>query len=166
MFAVTRVGVFIEMGAVEIGESVFVAREVGRHPIEDDADAALVQCVHEEHEILRRPKTTCRCEIADGLIAPGAVERMLRDRQELDVGVAHVVNVIGQAVGQFPIGQPAVALSGVAHPRSEMDFINGDGRGERVASAAMGHPFFIVPTVTRQIPYFRRGFGRISQAKA
>ena len=74
VLAEARVGVFVEMGAVEVAEAVFVAREVGRHPVEDDADAALVQRVDEEHEVLRRAEAAGRGEVADRLIAPRGVE--------------------------------------------------------------------------------------------
>jgi len=34
--------VFVEVGAVEKGQTVSVLREVGRYPVQDDADALLV----------------------------------------------------------------------------------------------------------------------------
>jgi hypothetical protein len=54
MESLTRVGVLVEMSAVEVGETVGVGREVRRHPVEDDGDAVLVQVVDQVHEILRR----------------------------------------------------------------------------------------------------------------
>ncbi len=42
MEALARVLVLVERGAVEPAEAVFVGREVGGHPVEDDADADLV----------------------------------------------------------------------------------------------------------------------------
>src|SRR5438034_4203384 len=41
-----------------------------------------------------------RREIAGHLVAPRPLERMLRDRHELDVRVAHVVDVLDQLVRQ------------------------------------------------------------------
>ena len=78
MFALARIGVFVQMGAVEIAQAVPVAWEMGGDPIEDDADAVLMERIHQKHEIVRRAEAAGRREIADGLIAPGAVERMLR----------------------------------------------------------------------------------------
>ena len=78
MHALLRVGVLVEVGAVEVAEAVLVAREVRRHPVEDDADAALVQRIDQVHEILRRAEAAGRREVADRLVAPRAVERMLR----------------------------------------------------------------------------------------
>ena len=52
-----RVGVLVQVGAVEVAQPVLVAREVGRHPVEDHADAALVQRVDQVHEVLRRRRS-------------------------------------------------------------------------------------------------------------
>ncbi len=48
--ALARVGVLVEMGAVELGEAVGVAREVRGSPVQNDADAGLVAAVDELHE--------------------------------------------------------------------------------------------------------------------
>ena len=81
MLSLLGVGVLEEMGAVEIAEAVLVPREMGGNPIENDADAALMQRVDEGHEILGRAEAAGGGEVADGLISPRAVERMLGDRQ-------------------------------------------------------------------------------------
>jgi len=47
-------------------QAVLVARKVRGDPIEDDADAALVQGIDQEHEILWRAEATRGGEIADG----------------------------------------------------------------------------------------------------
>src|SRR3712207_7597843 len=55
------------------------------------------------------PYTTLfRSEVADRLIAPRPVERVLRNRQKLDVGVAHLVGVVREQRGHLAIRQPAV----------------------------------------------------------
>src|SRR6266496_2412736 len=51
MRALSRVGVFVEMRAIELGEAVSVAREMRGSPIENDADAGLVAAVNEFHEL-------------------------------------------------------------------------------------------------------------------
>ena len=50
MKALARVGVLVEVRAVEKGQAVLVGREVRRHPIENHADAVLVQVVDEVHQ--------------------------------------------------------------------------------------------------------------------
>src|SRR5262245_3767290 len=79
MLALARVGVLIEVRAVEVGKSVRITREVRWHPVENDPHAAPVEIVHEGHEIPRATEATRGREIADGLIAPRAVKRMLHD---------------------------------------------------------------------------------------
>ncbi len=51
MRALPRVGVFVEMRAVELREAVRVAREMCRRPVKKDSEAGLVAAVHEFHEI-------------------------------------------------------------------------------------------------------------------
>ena len=43
MEALARIGVLVEVRAVEVCQAVLVGREMRRHPVEDDADAAPVQ---------------------------------------------------------------------------------------------------------------------------
>jgi hypothetical protein len=51
MLALARVGVLVEMGAVEPGERMRVLREVAGHPVEDHADAVGVALVDEFHQV-------------------------------------------------------------------------------------------------------------------
>ena len=96
MKSLARIGVLVEMRAVEIGEAVRVGREVRRNPVENDADAVLVQVVDQVHEVLRRAEARGGREVAGGLVSPGTVEGMLHHGQELDVGEAHLVDVFGK----------------------------------------------------------------------
>ena len=52
VLALAGVGVLVERGAVEAAEGPVVLGEVGRHPVDDDADAALVQRVDEGAEVV------------------------------------------------------------------------------------------------------------------
>src|SRR5262245_2330093 len=51
MFTLPRVGVLVEVGAIEVDEAVWITWEVRRHPVQDDADASAVEMVHEGHEL-------------------------------------------------------------------------------------------------------------------
>jgi cyanophycinase-like exopeptidase len=55
VFPLSRVGVLVAGGAVELIEAVGVLAKVGGYPVQDDADAVLVHAVHEEHEVLGGP---------------------------------------------------------------------------------------------------------------
>ena len=159
MEALARVGVLVEVRAVEVGEAVRVGREVRRHPVENDADAVLVQVVDQVHEILRRAVARGGREVAGGLISPGTVERMLHHRQELDVGEAHLVDVFGEAGRDLAVGQRAVVLFGDAHPRAEMDFVNRMGARSELRPARFCHPVVVAPLVV-EIPDDRGGARR------
>src|SRR5579883_1631801 len=54
VFALARIGMFVESRAVEAIQRVRVAREMAWHPIEHDADAGLMTAVHEIPEIVGR----------------------------------------------------------------------------------------------------------------
>ena len=54
VLALAGVGVLVQRGAVEAGQRPVVAGEVGRHPVDDDADAPLVEVVDEEPEVVGR----------------------------------------------------------------------------------------------------------------
>ena len=133
--ALPGVLVLVQVRAVEVGEREPVRRKVGRHPVEDHTDATLVQVVHQEHEVLGRPEAAGGSKVARGLVTPGRVVGVLHDRQELQVGEAHLLAVVGQLRGHLPIAQPAVAVGRCAHPRAEVDLVDGHGGRERVAPA-------------------------------
>ena len=134
--AAARVGVLVERGAVEAGEREVVAREVRRDPVEDHADAVLVQAVDELAQVVGRAEARRRGEVARHLVAPGARERVRHHRQQLDVGEAHVLGVGAQLVGQLEVGQRPVALERVQPPRAEMDLVDRHRAVERADSRA------------------------------
>jgi len=122
----TRIGVFVKMCAVKLGEAVRIAGEMGRSPIENDADPRLVRAIDKFHKFSWRAVAAGGGVVAERLIAPGAVVGMLHNGEQLDVGVAHFLDIGNQLVGEFAIGKPAVFLFRNAAPRAEMDFVNGD----------------------------------------
>ncbi len=80
VLAQARVGMLVEVRPVEVDEAVRILGKVGGHPVEEDADAPLVQVIDERHEIGRLAVTAGRRVVADGLVAPRAVEGMLHHR--------------------------------------------------------------------------------------
>ena len=100
VLALARVLVLVERRAVEAAQAVVVLREVRRHPVEDHADAGLVQGVDEELEVVRGAEAAGRREVARHLVAPGGVEGVLGDRQQLDVGEAEVAARGRRAAGR------------------------------------------------------------------
>ena len=122
-----------------------VGRKVRGHPVEDHADAALVQVVDEVHEVLRRAVARGRREVAGGLVAPGAVERVLGDRHQLHVREA------GLDRRGRPASAPARASSSMrpsrTAPRPDVHLVDRHRRVERVLRAARRHPFGVAPLV-------------------
>ena len=101
--ALARVGVLEQVGAVELVQAVAVGGEVRRHPVEDHADAALVEPVDHRHQVGRRAVAGGRREEAGGLVAPRPVERVLHDRQELDVRETVRQHMVGDRVGELVV---------------------------------------------------------------
>ncbi len=157
MEALPRVGVLVEMGAVEVGEAVPVAREVRRHPVEDHADAVPVQDVDEVHEVLRRAVARGRREVAGRLVAPRAVERVLGDRQQLDVREAHVADVLGELVRDLAVGKVRVAFGRGATSR---------GAPRRSRSARRARSRRGAPPSTRRRPSGSRATRRARRSRA
>ena len=116
-----------------------------------------MQRVDQRHEVVRRAEASRGREITDRLVAPTAVERMLRDRQELDVRVAHLGDVVGQPWRQLAIAQPAVLFLGQAHPGAEMDLVDRQRCGQIVGAATSGHPFLVAPGIPRELEDLRCG---------
>src|SRR5262245_28952514 len=106
----------VERGAVEVGETVRIVREVARKPVEQHGDSGAMAVVDQRLEIGGGTKAAGRCKQAGRLIAPRTVERMLAYGQELDMSKAEVADIAGQLVRQLPIGEPAAAFVGVAAP--------------------------------------------------
>ena len=152
--AQARVGVLVKVRAVELGQAMRILGEVRRHPVEDHADAVLVQHVHQVHEVLRRAVARRGREVAGGLVPPRAVERMLGDRHQLHVGEAQPVQVLRQRLRDAAIGGQ-LAL-GLAAPRAQVQLVDALRGVERVLRAAIAHPVRVAPFVVER-PGARRG---------
>ena len=139
-----------------------VTGEVGGHPVQQHPDAVLVQGVHQRHQVLRCAVAgRGRIEASD-LVAPGAVERVLGHWQQLDMGEAHGLAVLHQALGQRTVVEelPIVATL----PRAQVHLVDGHGLVGRLACTALGHPVGVLPVVG-QVPKARGGERRVFGAQ-
>ena len=162
MKSLARIGVLEQMRAVEVRKSMFVRREMRWDPVQDDADSVLMKHVDEVLEILRRAVAARRREKSSDLISPRAVKRVLHDRHELDVREVHLAHIVRQRLRDFAITHRTRAvIVDRPPPRSDMDFVDGDRRLDRVARLSIAHPAFVIPLVV-EIPddrcCFRRRF--------
>src|SRR6187200_1589181 len=113
MLALLRIAVFVERSPIEARERMAVLREMPRDPVEQHANAELMQLRHELAELVRQAVAPRRREVARALIAPGLVERVLRDRQELHVRKAEVRDVGSELTRDLAVVQE---LAGRAAP--------------------------------------------------
>ena len=132
----------VERFAVEAGECEGILREVPRNPVHDHAEAGLVQAVDEVAQVVGGAEAARRRVVARHLIAPRSAERVLGERQELDVRVAHLGEIVDE-------GLRRVAVAEARAPRAEMQFV---GRHRLVggrAARSRGHPLVVAPRVRR-----------------
>ena len=86
-------------------------------------------------QFVGRTETAGRRIQSGRLIAPRAVKRVFGNGQEFDMGEAHVFDVCDQFFGELFVSQPEVVF-GIAFPRTQMHFINADGRVNGVGAGA------------------------------
>ena len=118
MNALAWVGVLVEVGAVEEPEAVLVSGEMRGNPIEDDADAVLVERIDEVHEVLGCTETATGREVPGRLVAPRTEERVLHDRQELEVGESNFFDVVHESSRQFLVTERAIVVFRHPLPRT------------------------------------------------
>src|SRR6185437_6310791 len=115
--------------------------------VEDHADARLVTAIDQRLEALGVAMTAGGGKVARGLVAPRIVERMLRQRQELDVRETVIAQMRNEALGQLAVGEET-AIPG-ALPRGQVRFVNGHRRMQPRLRASALHPFAVAPLVSR-----------------
>ncbi len=115
---------------------------------------------------MRRAEADRRGVEPDRLVAPGAVERVLGDRHQLDMGEAHVGDVVDQLLGVLLVAERPVAVVGHALPRAQMHLVGRDRRVDALGLLARVHPVLVVPAIAAQVAHHARGLGRVLRAEA
>ena len=159
MLALSGIRILIQRLAVEVRQTMGVLGKMGRNPIQDDANLLLMQVIDQIHKILRAAVAGGGRIVAGHLIAPGAVEGMLRDAHQLHMGVPHLQHIICQLMGQLPVIIIPVLIGtmGMLLPRTRMHLIDGHGLFLRILLFPLLHPVLVRPTETGDIGYFGRG---------
>ena len=118
-----------------------------------------MQVVDHVREVLRRSKTAGRCIITGHLIAPGAVKGMLRNPHELNMGIAHLLQILRDRVGKIAVIIESVFLlrMRVTHPAADMTLIDRDRAGILMEGRALLHPDTVCPADRSNIRDHRRG---------
>ncbi|OIQ79884.1 hypothetical protein GALL_383660 [mine drainage metagenome] len=145
MFAQARILVFVQGRAVEARQRPAVLGEMRRHPVQNHADAGLVAGIDKGAEIVRRAEAAGDAEIAGGLVAPGFIQRMLADRHQLDVGVAHFQGIGHQIGRQFAEIDETVVLS--AFPRAGVEFVHVHRLMQPVLAGTLPEPCRVAPCI-------------------
>ncbi len=145
-----RIVVLVQRAPVELGQCPLVAREVRGNPVHQDADAGLVQPVHQVLEVVRGAEARRRGVEAGDLVAPGAAEGVLGDRHQLHMGEARLRDVRGELLGQLPVRQAGT-------PGGQVDLVHREGRLVDGGVAAVGHPLCVAPLVVRGVHDRGRG---------
>ena len=125
--ATTWILVLEEVRAVEEGEAMRIVREVRGGPIEDHADAPLMQVIDQVHEVFRLAVAVRGREVAGDLVAPASVEGVLHHRQEFDMREAMLEHVLGKPWSKLAVAQRAPTFVGHARKASQVYFIDGYG---------------------------------------
>ena len=145
MLALAGVGVFVQWLAVEPGQTGNVLGEVRRYPVKNYANVVLVAVINEVAEIIRGAEAAGRRVVTAGLVTPGGVVGVLGDRQQLDMAEAHVLGVVHQLPGRFPVVQELAF--GAAPPRTQMDFVDGHRLVQPVGGFTLLQPLGVAPRV-------------------
>ena len=168
MLHAVRALVFVQGLSVKLTETVRVLRKMRGDPIQDHADARLVKGVDEGHKLLGRAEARGGGVVAADLVAPGAVEGELAHGQDLNMRVAHLLDVGHELRGKLTVGIGLAVL--VPPPRAQMQLIDVDGLGKDLFSGktrfAVAQPALVVPDVARKIGDHRGGLGGALHGKA
>ncbi len=88
-----RVGMVVEMCAVKLGEPMRIVRKMRRGPVHQHPDSSLMRRIDKGHEVFGGSVPSGDGEIPGRLIAPGSVERVLSNRQQFQMGIAHILHI-------------------------------------------------------------------------
>ncbi len=107
-----------------------------------------VELGHELAQLVGRAVPARRREVPRALVAPRIVERVLRDRHQLDVREPKVLDVGGELPGDLAVPQEIAGR--VAAPRAQMHLVDRDRLREPVALRALFEPRRVVPAERRR----------------
>ena len=144
MCPLSRVLVLIQACPIEPGQSVSISRKMGRNPVQNHADSCFVQLIDKIHEILRCPIARSRCIIADDLIAPGSIQRVLHNRHQLHMGITHFLHIGNDLRCKLPVVIISAAVLGLCKG-TQIHFINAHRLFFRTALFPCQDPCFIFP---------------------
>ena len=117
------VRMIVEVRAVKICQPVGIGWEVGRHPVQDDPNAGLMEGVHEVHKFLRSAISAGRGKVAGDLVAPAWEIGVFHNRQKLNMSEAHFLYIADHFISHFLIAQAAQPSVGL-FPGTHVDLVH------------------------------------------
>ena len=144
MRPLSRIFVLVQACSVEPGQSVSIPRKMSRNPVQNHADSCFVQFIDKILKILRCAITCSRCIIADDLIAPGSIQRVLHNRHQLYMGIAHFLHIGNDLRCKFPVVIISAAVLGFCEG-AQIHFVNAHRLFFRAALFPCRNPCFIFP---------------------
>ena len=151
MKSLSGILMLIQTGSVKSGKPIGIPRKMRRHPVENHTDPRPVHLIHKVHEIFRRTVTRGRRIIADHLIAPGFVQRMLHHRHQLNMGISHLFHIINYFRRKFPVTVKLSAVGGLLKG-AKIQLVNAHGLIFRLRRRTLLKPLAVLPRKTIDIP--------------
>jgi len=108
-----------------------------------------MQLIHKGHQVLRGAVAAGGCKIAGDLVAPAAVEGIFHHRQQLHVGVAHILDVRDELIRQLRIVVGHIALLHL--PAADVHLVDIHGAVDHVRLFLGCLPGIVVPGKARDI---------------
>src|SRR5712691_2711277 len=138
--------------------------KVCRYPIQKDSDALLVHIIYEILKVFRCAKAAGRCIVSGDLVAPGAIERILRNGHQFNMRKTQVLDIGSQLMCQFTIGQVAsffrIALYTPFRsmsPGAGMYLVDRNRRTHLLEMWPLLYPLLIMPLVLVYIGHYTGG---------
>src|SRR6516225_11308551 len=96
-------------------------------------------------EIIGCPVSGGWREQRNRLVPPRPVERIFRDRHDLEMREPEIRDIRDELRGKLAIGQIPAVFSQIAPPRTEMDLVDRNRRFAIIALPPFRHPLPVLP---------------------
>ncbi len=136
-----------------------VGGEMGGNPVENNPNPLAMTFVNQISKIFRGAKAAGYRVKAGHLIAPGFIQRMFGQRQQLNMGKTHLPHVGNQGGGDFSVREETGRIARITAPGTQVDLVNGQRLAIAGLLAAAGHPLLVTPRKIGDIPDHRGAFG-------
>ena len=103
MLSTSWIRMLIERHAVKSSKAMGVSREMCRYPVKNDTNSLAVHIIYKIHKVYCITVSAGWSIIIRNLISPGTIKWILRDSHKLDMGIAHVLNIVSDHRCKFSV---------------------------------------------------------------